>query len=67
MPQAKKNEILTVKEVSEYLRCHPITVYRFVARGELPCFRIGSEIRFERSSINRWIENHSAAGRLSRS
>jgi len=33
--------VLTVKEVSNYLRVHPSTVYKLSRNEELPGFRIG--------------------------
>jgi excisionase family DNA binding protein len=38
---AKSKKILTIVEVSEFLRLHPTTVYRLVRKGELPAFKIG--------------------------
>jgi excisionase family DNA binding protein len=52
-----KNEphkVLTVKEVSEYLRVHTSTIYRLVKRGDIPGFRLGSDWRFNAESIDRW-------------
>jgi excisionase family DNA binding protein len=66
MPAADERLVMTVKEVSGYLRCHPSTIYRFVERGEIPHFRLGSDIRFLRSSIDRWIENRSNPKRSAR-
>jgi excisionase family DNA binding protein len=44
-------QVMTVKEVSEYLRSHPNTVYRFVFQGEMPHFRMGTDIRLLRSDV----------------
>jgi excisionase family DNA binding protein len=46
--------IATVKEVSEYLRVHPSTVYRMLAKKQLPAFRVGSDWRFSLSAIEQW-------------
>jgi excisionase family DNA binding protein len=46
--------ILTLKEVSEYLRVHRSTVYRLLRKHELPAFKIGSEWRFSISAIDEW-------------
>jgi excisionase family DNA binding protein len=48
-------DLLTVKEVAFYLRVSPSTVYRMVTLGSIPYFRIGSDIRFERRALERWI------------
>lgn len=47
--------IMTVKELSKYLRCHPSTIYRLLKRKAIPSFRIGSDHRFLRSSIDAWM------------
>jgi len=46
--------VLTVKEVSKYLKIHPGTVYRLVNAGELPAFKVGGNWRFSREEIDRW-------------
>lgn len=46
--------VLTVQELSEYLRVHPTTVYRLLRAKQLPGFRVGSEWRFSIDVIDRW-------------
>lgn len=46
--------VLTVKEVSAYLRIHASTVYRLSKNRELPAFRIGSGWRFNIEAIDQW-------------
>jgi excisionase family DNA binding protein len=46
--------VLTVKELSDYLKVHPSTVYRQLKRGKLPAFKVGSDWRFNIESIDRW-------------
>ena len=46
--------ILTVRELSDYLRVHPITIYRLLSTKQIPAFRIGSDWRFDINSIERW-------------
>jgi excisionase family DNA binding protein len=52
---ADDRDILTVKEISDLLRLHPATVYRLVKQGKIPSFRIGSEWRFRKDVIMRWM------------
>jgi len=47
-------EVMTVKELADYLRVHPTTVYRLLRTRQLPGFRIGSEWRFNRAAIEQW-------------
>ncbi len=47
-------QVLTVREVSEYLRVHPTTLYRLIRSKQIPGFRVGSEWRFDIETIDRW-------------
>jgi excisionase family DNA binding protein len=49
------SEIMTTREVANYLNCHYSTIFRLVRDGVLPVFRLGGDYRFLRSEINRWI------------
>jgi len=46
--------VMTVKELSGYLKVHPSTIYRQLRRGRLPAFKVGSDWRFNVESIDRW-------------
>ena len=50
------DEILTLKEVAEYLKLAEKTAYRLAAEGKLPGFKVGGSWRFKREDIDRWIE-----------
>jgi excisionase family DNA binding protein len=52
---ASDYEILTVKEICELLQFHPTTVYKLIRRGEIPSFRIGTDWRFRKDLILRWL------------
>ena len=47
--------VMTVREVSAYLRVHPSTIYRLLKHNQIPAFRVGSDWRFNVESIDRWI------------
>lgn len=49
-----KDKVLTVQEVSAYLRVHPSTIYRMLKKNLLPAFRVGSDWRFTVEAIDRW-------------
>ena len=46
-------KILTVREVSEYLRVHPATIYRLLRSKQIPGFLVGSDWRFDLNTIDR--------------
>ena len=47
-------KVLTVSELSEYLRVHRSTVYRLLKNGQLRGFKIGSDWRFNVEAIDVW-------------
>jgi len=53
-PAENPTVILTIKEVANYLRIHPSTVYKLVKEHRIPAFRIGSDWRFQIEAIDRW-------------
>lgn len=55
----KNKEILTAKEVAEYLNIHPLTVHKYAREGKIPAFKIGTDWRFHRKYIERWIKEKS--------
>lgn len=52
---AKEREILTAKEVADYLNIHPLTVHKFAREGKIPAFKIGTDWRFHKKYIEMWI------------
>ena len=50
-------EIMTLKEVADYLRCHTSTVYRLIHTRQIPTFRLGADFRFRKTDIKKWIAN----------
>ncbi|MCX5697740.1 MAG: helix-turn-helix domain-containing protein [Candidatus Omnitrophica bacterium] len=52
----KDKEIMTTKEVAEYLGIHPLTVHKYARQGKIPAFKIGTDWRFHKRYIEKWIE-----------
>jgi excisionase family DNA binding protein len=48
--------MMTVKELSSYLRVHPSTVYRLLKDNKLPGFKVGESWRFSLQDIKAWRE-----------
>lgn len=53
-------DIMTVREVAQYLKLTEKTAYRLAAEGKLPGFKVGGAWRFRRGEIDKWIEQQSA-------
>ena len=51
------DEIMTTKEVAEYLRLCELTVQHHVRDGKIPGSRVGGVWRFMRAQIDEWLEN----------
>ena len=49
--------IFTVPELAKYLRMKPITIYKHLAGGKIPGFKVGSKWRFKRETIDLWIKH----------
>lgn len=56
------DEILTLKEVAEYLKLAEKTAYRLAAEGKLPGFKVGGSWRFKREDIKNWIQVQTRSG-----
>ncbi len=52
--QAPQGDIMAVRELSNFLRVHPMTIYRLLRERALPGFKVGSDWRFRREAIDRW-------------
>jgi len=48
--------VFTVCEVTKILRLGKISVYQAIARGEIPCIRIGRRILIPRHALERLLE-----------
>ncbi|WP_028875591.1 helix-turn-helix domain-containing protein [Teredinibacter turnerae] len=53
------DDILTIKEVAEYLKVNERTIYRLANKGDIPAFKVANAWRFERAKIREWMSNQS--------
>ena len=60
------DEVLTMKEICDLLQVNKSTVYKLVRRGSIPGFRVGSDWRFRRDVIERWMVELSTDGQQAR-
>jgi len=56
------HRVLTVRELSDYLRVDPSTIYRLLRKNRLPAFRVGSDWRFNIEAVSRWMREGSVQG-----
>lgn len=61
MPKSPhEGEILTIKQVAEYLKVTERTIYRLAAVKKIPAFKVGGTWRFSRADIGSWIKQQSS-------
>lgn len=51
----REGEILTIKQVAEYLKVTERTIYRLAAAKKIPAFKVGGTWRFRKADIDGWI------------
>ena len=52
------SDVMTVREVADYLKVKDRTIYRLVSSGEMPGFKVGGSWRFRKAEIDRWTESN---------
>jgi excisionase family DNA binding protein len=55
---AGKIEILTIRELAQYLKVNERTIYRLVSVKKIPAFKVGGSWRFRQSDVDTWIEEN---------
>lgn len=49
-------EIMTTKEVCDFLKISRLTLYIYIKTKGLPACKIGRGWRFEKTAIEKWLE-----------
>lgn len=57
------HDIMTLEEVSEYLRVTERTVSDWAQKGDLPGGKLGTSWRFKRVDVERWVNERLSGGR----
>ena len=55
------DNVLTIKELSVYLKIPKSTLYKLVREGKVPSQKVGRHLRFHREAIDEWLkrqDNH---------
>lgn len=48
-------EIMTIKEVSKYLKMNERTVYKLIQAGKIPATKLGKQWRLNKEQLNEWL------------
>lgn len=50
------SSILTIDELSDYLKIPKSSLYKLAQEGKIPCQKVGKHWRFRKEAIDRWLE-----------
>jgi len=50
------DSVLTIEELSSYLKVPKSTLYKLVREGKIPSQKVGRHLRFHREAIDEWLK-----------
>ena len=51
--------LMTLREVADYLRVIRKTIYRLLGQSKIPATKVGNQWRFDKASIDEWLQRSS--------
>ncbi|MFC1601259.1 helix-turn-helix domain-containing protein [Candidatus Sumerlaeota bacterium] len=51
----KPHAVLTIDDLSSYLKIPKSTLYKLAREGRVPCQKIGRHWRFRKAAIDQWL------------
>jgi len=57
MMHESAGEVLTIDELSAYLKIPKSSLYKLVRDGAIPCQKIGRHWRFHKAAIDAWLND----------
>lgn len=48
-------DVLTIEELSAYVKVSKSTLYKLVREGKIPCQKVGRHWRFRKDAIDNWL------------
>lgn len=49
-------EIMTIKELADFLKIAEVTIRRAIDAGELKAFKAGKSLRIEKEEVIKWLK-----------
>ncbi|MEW6619356.1 MAG: helix-turn-helix domain-containing protein [bacterium] len=53
-------DLLTTRQLADYLKVHEMTIYKLLQSQEIPAIKVGRKWRFRKTTIKLWIEEREA-------
>ena len=47
---------MTLKDLAEYLQFSKEKIYHLARSNNIPCYKIGSQWRFRKEEVDKWVE-----------
>ena len=60
--QKTSDNILTIQELSSYLKIPKSTLYKLTREGKIPFQKVGRHLRFHREAIDEWVKGQDYNG-----
>jgi len=57
MADSSPDAVMTIKELSKYLKISRSTLYKLAQEGKLPAQKVGRHWRFHREAVDAWLKN----------
>jgi excisionase family DNA binding protein len=57
------DKVLTIRELSTYLKISKSTLYKLAQEGKVPGQKIGKHWRFHKDTIDRWLDRQASGTR----
>jgi excisionase family DNA binding protein len=54
------NDVMTIEELSDYLKISMSSLYKYAQQGKIPCQKIGKHWRFRKAAIDKWLDETQA-------
>lgn len=58
---SESREVMNLREASDYLGVSPDALYKYLAEGRIPAFKLGNRWKFKKTRLDAWMEQQSAA------
>lgn len=55
----EEKEIMTVKQIAEYLQMDEHIIYKLARSGKIPALKIAGQWRFKKEILDKWISEES--------
>ncbi len=56
---ADSREVMNIRQASQYLGVSADTLYKYVAEGRIPAFKLGNRWRFMKALLDTWMARQS--------